>query len=166
MKLVCRIGEDTTPVEVVSEGAGYRVKVGEKTFLVDMITVNRVLHSLHFDDTRQYLVGHHADGSRHEISFADRTVHVDVFDPLALKRRRRDDEGDSDASHVKAAMPGRVTKILVGVGDEVRRGKGLLILEAMKMENEIVSPRDGIIKELKVTAGQAVESGDEMIVLE
>lgn len=166
MKLVCKMGDEIRPVEVEREGTAYRVVVGDKEFHVGMITANRVLHSLQFDDQRQYLVGYHREGHRHEVSFADRTVHVELYDPLEMKRRRREDEGDANASHVTAIMPGRVVKLLVGPGDQVTRGQGLLILEAMKMENEIVCPRDGVIKEILVEPGKAVESGDEMIVLE
>ena len=64
---------------------------------------------------------------------------------------------------IKALMPGRVTRILVQEGESVRKGAGLLILEAMKMENEIQAPADGTIDRILVTPGQTVEGGAELL---
>ena len=60
-------------------------------------------------------------------------------------------------------MPGRVVRVLVNQGDQVRRGTGLLILEAMKMENEIVSPADGAVDAIFVSSGQTVEAGADLV---
>jgi biotin carboxyl carrier protein len=166
LKLICRIGDETTSVTVERSGTGYRVVIGDRGYDVDMATANDRLNSVTLEDGHQFLVAHHRDGNRHEVSFADRTIHLELVDPLAMKRRRREDEEGGGESHVRAIMPGRVVKILVGEGDEVRKGQGLLILEAMKMENEIVAPRDGKVASLPVEAGKAVENGDDLVVLE
>jgi biotin carboxyl carrier protein len=57
-------------------------------------------------------------------------------------------------------MPGKVVAVLVEVGAAVERGQGLLVIEAMKMENEIAAPRAGTVAELRVRPGQAVEQGE------
>lgn len=72
---------------------------------------------------------------------------------------------DSARASVKAPMPGKVVKLLVAVGDVVRAGQGVLLFEAMKMQNEIKSPQDGTIGELLVTEGQAIEARDPMFVV-
>jgi biotin carboxyl carrier protein len=72
---------------------------------------------------------------------------------------------DSD-SLVVAPMPGKVVKVLVGAGDEVNAGQALIVIEAMKMENELFSPRNGRIAELLVTSGGAVERGAPLIRIE
>ena len=66
---------------------------------------------------------------------------------------------------VKAPMPGRVVKLLVKPGDEVTAGQGVLIVEAMKMENELKAPRAGKVAEVKVKEGQAVESGESLVTI-
>lgn len=71
-----------------------------------------------------------------------------------------------DSNVVTAMLPGTIVKILVEVGEEVKVGQTLLILEAMKMENEVVSPKDGIVKEIKVKEGMRVETGDALVVIE
>ncbi len=71
-----------------------------------------------------------------------------------------------DSNVVTAMLPGTIVKILVEVGEEVKVGQTLLILEAMKMENEVVSPKDGVVKEIKVKEGMRVETGDALVVIE
>ena len=67
---------------------------------------------------------------------------------------------------VKAPMPGLVRAVTVAVGDEVPTGGRLLLLEAMKMENEIKAPRDGVVKSVGCAEGAAVESGQTLVVIE
>ena len=66
---------------------------------------------------------------------------------------------------VKAPMPGKVVKLLVGAGDTVASGQGVLLFEAMKMQNEIKSPQDGVVGEMAVHEGQAVEARDRLFVI-
>jgi biotin carboxyl carrier protein len=67
---------------------------------------------------------------------------------------------------VSAPMPGRVIKLLAKAGDAVKAGQGLVIVEAMKMENEVRAPRDGQVAEVRVKEGQAVEAQEVMLTLQ
>jgi glutaconyl-CoA/methylmalonyl-CoA decarboxylase subunit gamma len=69
-------------------------------------------------------------------------------------------------SAVQSPMPGKVVKVLVAVGDEVKSGQGVVVVEAMKMENELKSPKDGKVKAVAVKEGQAVEAGQNLVTLE
>ena len=62
-------------------------------------------------------------------------------------------------------MPGRVMRVLVAVGDRVAARQGVVVVEAMKMENELRSPRDGTVKEVGVVPGAAVETGAVLVVI-
>ena len=64
---------------------------------------------------------------------------------------------------LKAPLPGSIFKILVSEGDEVKKGDNMLIMEAMKMENEIKAEKDGVVKSIKVKLGAAVLQGDVLI---
>ncbi|WP_048148455.1 acetyl-CoA carboxylase biotin carboxyl carrier protein subunit [Palaeococcus ferrophilus] len=66
---------------------------------------------------------------------------------------------------VTAPMPGKILRILVKEGEEVKTGQGLLVLEAMKMENEIPSPMDGVVKAIHVREGETVDTGQLLIEL-
>jgi biotin carboxyl carrier protein len=67
---------------------------------------------------------------------------------------------------LRAPMPGRVVKLLVKAGDAVKVGQGVLVVEAMKMENELKSPRDGVVKQIHAAEGAAVEAGEDLARIE
>ena len=67
---------------------------------------------------------------------------------------------------VVSAMPGKVVRLLVGEGDEVEQGQGLVVVEAMKMENEIAAPRAGTVRSVPIAPGQAVEGGAVLAVID
>ena len=67
---------------------------------------------------------------------------------------------------MRAPMPGRVLRVLVNAGDPVTARQGVVVVEAMKMENELVSPRDGRVREIHVTEGVSVEAGRLLVVIE
>jgi len=67
---------------------------------------------------------------------------------------------------IKSQMPGKILRIHVKAGDAVKKGQGLLVMEAMKMENEIKAAQDGVVKEVKVTEGQAIETGAELVIFQ
>lgn len=66
---------------------------------------------------------------------------------------------------IVAPMPGTVLRVAVGAGDAVTKGQTLLVLEAMKMENEILAPTDGVVQEINVAQGVSVNAGETLVVL-
>lgn len=66
---------------------------------------------------------------------------------------------------VNAPMPGKILAVKANIGAAVKKGEVLLILEAMKMENEIVAPQDGTVASINVSVGASVESGEVMVTL-
>ena len=162
VRFVARHGGDEIPVEIERAGTGYRVKLGGKWLVADMVDAGPFVRSLRLEDGTQLALIHHREGNTHEITLADSTVHVDIRDPLSLKRKRGEDEMGGGGM-IKALMPGRIVRIHVTQGQHVRKGEGLLVLEAMKMENEIQAAAEGTVDELFVEAGQTVEGGAELI---
>ncbi|HHX96251.1 MAG TPA: biotin/lipoyl-binding protein [Clostridia bacterium] len=67
---------------------------------------------------------------------------------------------------IKARVPGKIDEIKVKVGDEVKKGDVVLIMEAMKMKQPFAAPEDAVVKEIKVSVGERVSQGDVMVVLE
>jgi biotin carboxyl carrier protein len=86
-------------------------------------------------------------------------------DPRSLRSRRRHAGTDGPAS-VKASMPGRVVRVLVEKGDHVAAHQGVLVIEAMKMQNELKSPKDGRVAEIRVSPGETVAAGDTLAIIE
>jgi biotin carboxyl carrier protein len=100
-----------------------------------------------------------------EVSVNGRVFQVEVFDPRGLRGRRTAAEG-SGPQTVAALMPGRVIRVLVETGQEVEAGQGLVVVEAMKMQNEMKSPRAGRVVEVRSAAGATVSAGDILVVIE
>ena len=77
---------------------------------------------------------------------------------------KRESTSDGEGS-VVAAMPGTILDIKVAAGDAVVKGQPLLVLEAMKMENDVMAPFDGVVKEIYTTKGASVNSGDPLMLV-
>ena len=71
--------------------------------------------------------------------------------------------GEGTSVDVRPPMPGRIVKVLAKVGESVRRGEPLVVLEAMKMQNEIPAPRSGVVREVRVREGDAVTANDVLV---
>lgn len=90
---------------------------------------------------------------------------ADVRDPRSLRGRSRSID-DSGPKKITAPMPGKVVRILVAQGTEVEAGAGVLVVEAMKMQNEIKSPKKGTVQKILVSEGAAVNSGEVLAIVE
>ncbi len=72
---------------------------------------------------------------------------------------------DGQGTTLKAPLQGTILRINVAVGDTVKKGQAVVILEAMKLENEVVAPCDGVVKEIKVSKGQSVNNQDALLII-
>jgi biotin carboxyl carrier protein len=91
---------------------------------------------------------------------------VDVRDPRSLRNRRGGAAANQSPQKLAAAMPGKVVRILLEEGAQVEAGQGILVVEAMKMQNEIKSPKVGRILKLLVNDGDALNAGDVVAIVE
>jgi biotin carboxyl carrier protein len=85
---------------------------------------------------------------------------ADVRDPRSWRGRKQGALEAEGRQQIIAPMPGKIIRLLVNVGDEVEAGEGLVVVEAMKMQNEIRSPKKGRVERLQAKEGQAVNAGD------
>ncbi|MEQ1949600.1 MAG: biotin/lipoyl-containing protein [Bryobacteraceae bacterium] len=92
-------------------------------------------------------------------------IPVEVIDPRGYRGRSRGSSTEGP-QQITAMMPGRVVNILVEVGAEVEAGQGLIVVEAMKMQNEMKSPKAGKVTEVRAKAGSAVKAGEVLMVIE
>jgi biotin carboxyl carrier protein len=113
--------------------------------------------------------------AEHPPASGNLTVHVNgrvVTASIGASRgspARRDDEGAGTGKgphSIVAPMPGKVVKLLVKRGDQVAARQGVVVVEAMKMENELRSPKAGTVTEIKTAEGASVEAGTALVVIE
>jgi biotin carboxyl carrier protein len=170
----------------VAEGRPYTYQspAGEQTRTVVVVPREDGRYEVTIDGTSRIVdaraTGAHTlslllDGAQHEVHLAvkadtwtvladGRAHHVTLLDERA-RRSGRSAQGPGD-KEIRAVMPGKVVAVLVDVGATVAQGQGVLVIEAMKMENEIKAQRSGSVKEIRVTPGQAVEAGELLAVID
>jgi biotin carboxyl carrier protein len=100
------------------------------------------------------------------IAVGRRQHRVAVNDPRSLRAQRKRPGAGNGTLQIKASMPGRVARVLVAPGETVASHQGIVVVEAMKMQNELKAARDGRIVEVRVAAGDKVASGQVLAVLE
>lgn len=100
-----------------------------------------------------------------DIRVNGRAFHVEVFDPREMRGRKNAAAGEG-RQKIAAMMPGKVVRVLVQQGDAVEAGQGLVVVEAMKMQNEMKSPKAGRVIELRTRADATVAAGEVLMVIE
>jgi biotin carboxyl carrier protein len=166
MELIVRSGEREEKVRVRRTDAGYEVVVGDRAYEVDAQLTPAGVYSLSFGGV-QHEVSVRPRGEEHAVTSRHGTTAVSVTDPLThLATQSRGGKGARRQQKVTAYMPGRVVAVLVQEGEAVTAGQGIIVLEAMKMENEIRAEQDGTVVKIYVQAGQAVDTGNPLFELE
>ena len=90
---------------------------------------------------------------------------VELRDPRSLRSRNKTGGDEKGPRKLLAPMPGRIVRLLVAENSEVEAGQGIVVVEAMKMQNEIKSPKKGIVKKISATPGAAVNPGDVLAIV-
>ncbi len=136
--------DEAVGAEIVEVGPGvYSVLDGERSLEVRVI----------------------ANGAGYAVYAGGRRFEVELFDPRDRKSASAANARQGPQS-VTAPMPGKVIRTLVEAGAEVAAGEGLVVVEAMKMQNEIKSPKTGRVVELRARAGVTVNAGDVLVVVD
>ena len=109
----------------------------------------------------EYKVGIEKAGNGiYRVRIGDKETDVFIEESVEAKKVERVEKG------VRTVLPGTVVRILVKPGDRVKFGDPLMIIESMKMENEITSPKDGVVKKILVKEGQRVEAGETLLIID
>jgi biotin carboxyl carrier protein len=159
-----QVGARALRVEVRGKDGRYTVTLGDRRLEVDYQETGRGFASLLIDG-RSYEVGisREPGGVRVVLAERDLLVELAAAAPGAAAAPRRAATGPQ---RVTAPMPGKVVRLLVEAGQQVTAEQGLLVVEAMKMENELRAARAGRVRETCVREGQTVESGALLVVIE
>lgn len=165
MRFEAQAGGSVTPIEVTGEAGRYTVTLDGERVVVDARQTVEGIWSILLDGASHvadvtdqdgaYAVD--VDGERYTIRVEEESRYI-----IRTRGARVGERGQV----LKAPMPGKVSVIEVAVGQPVAPGDGLIVLEAMKMENEFKAQVAGTVKEIRVTAGQAVNPGDILVVIE
>lgn len=163
MELVARHQEREERVRLERTASGYLVTVGGVAYEVDVARAGAIVHSLLVNGDQHAVTVRRQQEGFYRVTGARGASVVELMDPLThLARSTHEAVGGRGPQQVTAYMPGRVVEILVREGEAVGAGQGILVLEAMKMKNEIQAESSGVIEKILVERDQAVEGGDAL----
>ncbi len=163
MKITARAGDEIHEVNIERQDKDYLVEIDGASKLVNADKLEGDFYSILIGGV-SYEVSVEVAGDGYVIRHGASEQQVQFTD---AGRQAREMSGAREGPQtVESVMPGRVVRVLVKEGDAVTEGQGLVVVEAMKMENEIESPKDGKITAVKVEPGQTVESGGALVVVE
>jgi len=151
-------------LELERSDGRWSCRLDGKPIEVDAVLARPNVLSL-FIGNKAYEVKCERVGDDTHIWVGSRRFAAEVRDPRSLRSRIRtgDDHGPKKLS---APMPGKVVRVLLKQGDQVEAGAGVVVVEAMKMQNEVKSPKKGTIQKILVSEGAAVNSGDVLAIVE
>lgn len=153
-------------IEVEKNQGEYLVTLDGKSYRVNSRQIAKGELSLIIDGRIYDLIIRGNAGS-HQVDVGSCCYDIELW-PSSAGRAILESKSRSKSGRISITtpMPGKVVKVLKGLNETVEQGEGVIVVEAMKMENELKSPREGKICEVKVSAGQAVESGEVLIIVE
>ncbi len=158
-------GQEKT-VSIVPEGDSYLVTLDGSTHRFDVLLSKNPVYSFLVEGHQVLEAEVNFNKDKASINVGHVPYHVEIFDP---RKRLASQAGAGGALAgtvvIEAPMPGKVVDVKVKVGDSVSEGQSIVVVEAMKMQNELLSPMDGIVKEIKAAPGDTVESGKVLAVI-
>ncbi len=165
MKYVATVDDQSRVVDVSGAEGRYRVAVGDEVWEVDARLTAQGIYSLLIDGVsyvadvvdRDGVCAVEVGGEWYEITVEEQTRHI--------IRTRGGTSGGPRSRTLTAPLPGKISRVAVRPGDAVQAGDTLLVIEAMKMENEFKAAGAGTVAEVRVEAGQAVNAGDVLVVM-
>ena len=159
------IESKTHRVELVRQGSGWSCKLDGRDFPFDVVPLQSGLLSV-LVEGRSYEVRQETAGAETSIVVGNECFNVTVRDPRSLRSRRGAGDSSQGPKKIVAPMPGKIVRIVAPAGTEVEAGQPVVVIEAMKMQNELKSPKKGKVKKINVNEGAAVEAGQTLAEVE
>jgi len=163
MKLSVRVRDHVQDVVVTRQDGHYVVEIDGRRHEVDSHKLENNFYSF-VTQERSYEVSVERDGDTYKVRRGAAQLDVTISDPSRQARETLAIRVGPEK--VLSQMPGKVVRVLVAEGDEVEAGAGLIVVEAMKMENEIATVKGGKVTKIAVAPGEAVEAGALLLVVE
>ena len=151
MKLKAIIGEHEQELELELVGERVSARIGARSYDLEVREIESGFYLFFFGDkVREFRVDEK----------------IQIIDPKRLRSGQNSGGHHHGVAQIVAPMPGKVVKVQVEAGAEVEKGVGVVVVEAMKMQNEMKSPRAGVVVSVNVKPGDTVNAGDVLFVLD
>jgi biotin carboxyl carrier protein len=166
--LEIQVGDRIAKVELISrKGSELKIKVDDKLYDVDIIMVERGIYSILLDGRSYNVELHTSNGAKtYQVNTLFYSFDAEVVDAERKYQKGRKRLDDLENNVISSPMPGKVVKILVKPGEQVKAGDTVVIVSAMKMESEYKVKNDRLIKEIKIKEGDTVSANQPLIIIE
>lgn len=168
MALEIKIGDRTANVELISqEGNLAKVSVDGKKYELDLLMVEEGVYSILSNNISYNVELIEKDDHRHyNVNTLYNSWDVEIIDAETKYRKNRSSDHVDEVRKIFSPMPGKVVKVLVKEGDEVKAGDTVIIVSAMKMESEYKVKKDRIVRQVLVKEGDTIDGNQTLIVVE
>jgi len=165
MKLSAELPESKHSLSLTRDGEKVSAQIDGRTY--ELTIREREDHEyLLIDGSKVYDSRVETTRDNFLVHLREQSYPIRIIDPKRLRSTQSAGRHDHGAADIVAPMPGKVVRLLVQEGEEVASGKGILIVEAMKMQNELKTPKAGIVISIRAEAGATVNAGDVLAVVE
>lgn len=152
-------------LELARKAEQWECKLDGRVVPVDVVMLRRNVLSLLIEGV-SYEVRREQSVAGLRLSIGTKRYAVQLKDPRSLHSRRAESGSTEGKKKVIAPMPGKVVRVLVQEKMEVQAGQGVVVVEAMKMQNELKSPKQGIVQKVVAVEGANVNAGDILLIVE
>jgi biotin carboxyl carrier protein len=159
------IAEKLYRVELTRAAEQWRCRLDGREVPLDVIFVRDGALSLLLEG-KSYEVKQEIVGTETNVVIGHERFSASVRDPRSFRSRQRAGASEHGVKKITAPMPGKVVRILAKVGDQVEAGQSVIVIEAMKMQNELKAPKNGVVKKINAIEGAAVEAGQSLAEVE
>ena len=165
--MICNITIDGTEyrLELDREAGAWRCRLDRREVQLDAVLVQPDVLSVLIEG-KVYEIRRERVGTGLRVWVGEQSYTAELRDPRSLRNRRLQADHGKGARQLVAPMPGKVVRFLVAKNSPVEAGQGVVVVEAMKMQNEIKSPKKGTVVKLAVAEGAAVNAGDVLAIVE
>jgi len=165
MKLKAIVGEREEDLLLKIEDGRVSAEIGNRVYNLDVREIEPDSY-MFLLNTNVHECRVSASKNTFGVSVHGRNYSVTIVDPKRLRSGQNSDRHHHGVTEILAPMPGKVVRVQTQTGATVEKGAGVVVVEAMKMQNEMKSPRDGIVVSINVEPGDTVNAGDVLAVIE
>lgn len=166
MKLEAYIGDERHEIEIKRDGANVIAMVDEREYTLEVSEPESDVFLIKDDGHIREVSVSPAQAGTLRTRAGAAEIDIRIADPRRLRGAGPASEHAGGSAEIKTAMPGKVVRILKSEGDSVSSGEGVVVVEAMKMQNELKSPKDGAVSTVRVVEGDTVAAGDILLIID
>ncbi len=167
MKLTAEINNETREITVRREGERVFAAVGDKAYELEAHQTAPDTYLFKYEGkVYECYVAPGTGNGQTQVTVGAHLYEFTLADPKRLSHAGSAHAHGDGTAEIISQMPGKVVRVLVNVGDEVKTKDGVIVVEAMKMQNEMKAPKDGTVKAINFAEGETVNAGDVLVVIE